>query len=87
MRCAAPQGKKHGPLEDELVPKFGTAQTIQEPFQNETGEDELEIFALVLGNIQETLPHGSGNVGRVFSGHDSASRYGRMTFATRQTFA
>lgn len=74
MGRAAPKGKEHGPLEDEPIPEIGATQTVQEPFQNETGEDELKILALVPGHIQETLPHGGGNVGWVLSGHDSASR-------------
>jgi hypothetical protein len=74
VRRVTPQGKEHGPLENELFTELGAAQTVKESFQNETGKDKLKILTLYLGHVEEALPHGSGNVRGIFSGHESASR-------------
>jgi hypothetical protein len=74
VRRVAPQGKEHGPLENELFTELGATQTVKESFQYETGKDKLEILTLSFGHVKEALSHGSGNIRQILSGHESASR-------------
>lgn len=49
------------------------------------GQRESEIFAMFSRQVQEALMNRCDNV--LDLGHQRVSRYGRMTFATRQTLA
>ena len=69
-------------LEQEMVCVRRDAQTVQQPFQRIAGEHQREVAFFGTGLVEQFGAHGGSNIAPI---HVSASRYGRITLATRQT--
>ena len=67
-------------FQHEAVGMFRLAQTIEKTLHDEKLQHFLERPALLVRQVQQTLPNRGCNILR----HRLASRYGRMTFSTRQ---
>ena len=61
-------------------------QPVEEALESEAGQDEIEVLASRLGEVQEALADRRAEI-RDFLLQDSASRYGRITRATLQIWA
>ena len=81
-----PHGDEHGPLQDEPIRVSRNRETVEEPLQGEARQDEVEILAALARDVEQALADRRAKVcGRLLQ--DSASRYGRITRATRQISA
>jgi uncharacterized lipoprotein YmbA len=59
----------------------------KQSFASESTQHEIEILVPLLRVIQEPLTHLCSDIARSAPGHVSISRYGRITFPTRQILA
>ena len=63
------------------------AEPVQKSFDSVTCKENSEVVSALSSEIEKALSHGCGKVTNVPGAHAIDSRYGRMTFATRHTFA
>jgi len=83
VRHVVPQVEQQRALEQEAIGMRRPAKAVEDALQGEAHQHLVEIHALRLGQSEQARSDGRGNV----LAHSVASRYGRMTLATRQIFA
>ena len=74
VRLVGPKLEEHRPLEHELVAMLGPAQAIEQPLDDVAGQHELEVFALLAGQVHQPLPHRRRQVARLFFAHANDSK-------------
>jgi hypothetical protein len=84
---ACPQKEKERALKNECFGVFRDAQAVEQSFAGKSTQHEIEILVPLLRVIQEPLAHRRSDIARSAPGHVSISRYGRITFPTRQILA
>ncbi len=82
VRHVIPKREQQRALEHETVCVWRLRQTVKDAFQREAHQHLGEIHTLRLGDVEQASANGGGEIA-----HSTASRYGRITFATRQIFA
>lgn len=89
--CAAvryvPDTKQQCPFEHKRVRIGGATESMKETLHGEVLKYFVEGAFGVSSNIQQSLMYGGRYILERPFVHSSTSRYGRMTFSTRQTFA
>ena len=80
----APEREEHGALQDEGVRVGRLGEAVEEPLDAVPREHELEVLPALLRAVEEPLAHRGREIPRLAGAHAWASRYGRITFATRQ---
>jgi len=73
-------------FQNELVAVFRSAEAVEQALQRVARQNEAEIVACTVGDIQELLADRCGDIPGIDRLQMSASMYGLITFATRQTF-
>lgn len=86
VRSRGPRSEEHGPFENEGVAVLRAREPHQEPLERVPDQNLVEFLALGLRQREQTRANRMGDVGwgRL---HARASRYGRITHATRQASA
>jgi hypothetical protein len=86
MRLAYPESEQRCPLNCKFVAVGRATQPVKEAFNRKSSKDSLVVFALGLGNSEQTRSYGSSGILDLCASH-RASIYGRMTLLTRQILA
>src|SRR5690606_2920845 len=84
---SGPRQKQHRALEHEALAVLGNAEAVENSFDAPTFQEVLEFLVLPPCKIEQSRSIGGGNVADRALAHTIASRYGRMTLATRQILA
>lgn len=84
MRRVKPEVEQQRPFEHELIPRVGDGESVQQPFDRVAADNQIKVLATFAGALEQSFVHAGGPHGSI---QVSASRYGRMTFATRFAFA
>ena len=82
-----PQPQQHRALEHEPFTQLRAAEPVQEALEEVVSERDLEVFTTIAREIEKARADGGGTVPWFLGLQPAASRYGRITFATRQIFA
>lgn len=82
MRHVIPERKQQRAFQQKAIRVLRLRQAVEDALQRETYQYLIEIDALRLGDVEQAGTNRSRDIA-----HSIASRYGRITLATRQSFA
>src|SRR5216110_875505 len=87
VRLVGPQHQQHRALEHEPFTQLRAAEPVQEALEEVASERDLEVFTTIARETEKARADGGGAVPWFLGLQPAASRYGQITFATRQFFA
>ena len=87
MRCVGPDLEEHRSLQNKLIAVARLAEAVEQALQCVASKNQAEILAITGGDVEEFLANRRRDIPGTARVQASASRYGLITFATRQTLA
>ena len=87
MRCVGPDLEEHRSLQNKLIAVDRLAEAVAQALKCVASKNQAEILAITGGDVEEFLANRRRDIPGTARVQASASRYGLITFATRQTLA